>query len=268
MRMLSKWFVVQLGSQFAAALLALPVSAKGTAPDIDSVALNDSVTGAVKVGRRVIALPPGEWQLIRKADGRGGSDVYAPEMMSMNFQQVDGKRITKLLTVNASKHSSNRNWFAEPCKVRGDSFWLDDRQFSINSQFCLRVGFTSNFVDGATGAAYQAWARDIKGRGIAYSPEMPWVSVVRYTRSDYLFMSLAFDPATAGIGPSKEAARHLNDWLPDTVKAHPQQLSFYESLVAWAPTFAAAVQRAFDGDEALRPSDYGEPKFPPKPAND
>jgi len=249
-------------------LLGVPSSASGSAVDVDGMALNQVVSGQIKVGRRVLALPAGEWQLVRKAEGRGGSDLRAPEMVSLSFQQVTGNRIVQTLSVNASKNSSSRIWAAEPCKAQSDSYWVDDRKVGINNQFCTRVGFTSGFVDGAAGADYQSWVRDVKARGLAYSPEMPWVGVVRYTMSDYLLMAISFDPGVSGIGPSKRAARRLNDWLPDVARELPAQRAFYESLVAWAPVFATAAQRAFDGDETLQPADYGEPKLPPKPRLD
>lgn len=232
---------------------------------VDSLGINSTVTGSIKIGRRVMGLPKGEWQLVVKEAGSGGTDTRAPEIVKLSFQQVEGSRITRFLSITASKFSSNRLWFAEPCKTKGDSYWLEDRTLGMNNQFCLRVSFTSGFVVGAKGNGYEAWAHDVRARNLSFSPEMVGISGTRYTRSDYLYVLLSFDPSVAGIGPSKNPARKFNDWLPDSLDSHPAQRTFYDSLVAWAPQFAGAIEKMFDGDERLQAQDFGEPSFPAKP---
>ena len=88
---------------------------------------------------------------------------------------------------------------------------------------------------------------------------MPYVSVVRYTPYDFLSMRMGFDPSVAGISRSKRPERQLNDWQPQTAAADPERKRFYEALVTWSNTFAAAVARASEGDEKLTPADFGEP---------
>jgi hypothetical protein len=185
-------------------------------------------------------------------------------LMDLEFQELKNDRIGRLLRVVATKTSRTVNWNDEPCKSKGDSFWIEDRKRRMNDQFCLRVGYLSGIVDGARGVQYEAWARDVKAKAIGYSPEMPFISVIRYTPYDYLRMSMAFDPSSSGIAGSKTPARQFNDWNGLTVSQMPVHMRFYDALVSWAPKFADAVQRAFDGDESLSAADYGEPTLPTK----
>jgi hypothetical protein len=178
-------------------------------------------------------------------------------MMWFYFQELRDGRLNRSLELLANLTSRTVNWFDEPCKVKGDSFWLSDRKIGINDQFCLRVGFKNEIVDGDHGAAFEAWARDIKLKAIGYSPQMPYVSVTRYTPDDYLRMVVSFDPSVSGIAASADPAQQRNDWQPDA--RLPAQADFYAALVAWALRFAGAVERAFAGDESLSGTDYGEP---------
>ena len=167
-----------------------------------------------------------------------------------------------MLEIAATTYSAQYNWQDEPCKTKGDSYWIEDRRTGVNDQFCLRVGFDSAIVDGARGYPFLAWAGEIKARSVAYSPEMPFVTITRYTPYDFLSMSVSFNPAPYGIEKSKDGTRKLNDWNGSSVSQFQERLRFYEALKSWAPTFASAVQRAFDGDETLTGKDFAEPAFP------
>jgi hypothetical protein len=94
---------------------------------------------------------------------------------------------------------------------------------------------------------------------------MPYVSVIRFTPYDYLRMVMSFDPSSSGIGPSPNPSRQFNEWNGEATSRPPINTKYYESLVSWAPRFAEAVQRAFDGDESLSEIDYGVPQLPNRP---
>jgi len=94
---------------------------------------------------------------------------------------------------------------------------------------------------------------------------MPFVSVTRITRYDFLSMSVSFNPAVSGISRSQNPNRQFNEWNAETISQRPTHAKFYDALVAWAPKFAQAVQRASEGDESLSSTDYGEPTLPAKP---
>lgn len=233
---------------------------------VEAININDFVTGRIKMGRRIIVLPAGNWQLVTKRDtnSSAGNAMQGPTISRLTFQEIKDGRLNRGLEVAATTSSGNMNWLDEPCKSKGDSYWIEDRKKGINNQFCLRVGYMSNMVDGATGNDFQAWARTIREKQIGYSREMPFVSVVRYTSYDYLKMSINFDPALSGIGSSADPTRQFNDWQGQSVASRPQHLKFYEALVIWAPKFATAVQRAFDNDEYLTDADFGLPALPAK----
>lgn len=247
---------------------AIPALAWSAGPVVlaESLKPSDIVTGPIKVGRRTLVLPAGVWQLVTTSERNSGNEgtTQTPTLMSLFFQELRAGRLGRGLEVVATKTSRTVNWLDEPCKSKGDSYWISDRRTGMNNQFCLRVGYKSGMVDGARGESFQAWARDIKSKSIGYSPEMPFVSVTRYTPYDYLQMTVSFDPSTSGISPSANPTRSFNDWLPETVAQRPTHSMFYEALVSWAPTYAAGVQRAFDGDESLSPAEYGEPALPTK----
>ena len=230
----------------------------------ESLRPNDLVTGSIKIGRRTIVLPAGNWQLVVKSDKSSSTEgsSQAPTIMTLYFQEVRDKRLSRGLEIAATTFSGKMNWFDDPCKTKGDSYWLDDRKRGTNDQFCIRVGYMSGVVDGARGDAFQSWARDIKANAIGYSPEMPFVSVVRYAAYDYLRMSISFDPFPAGILPSQNPARQFNEWQGQTVSQRQKHAKFYDSLVDWAPKFATAVRRDFENDEYLTSGDFGEPILP------
>lgn len=229
----------------------------------DSIKTGDTVSGAIKLGRRVIALPRGNWQVIARSERNPSTDGTAQmsPMVSINFQELLENKITRTLQVEATTYSIRANWNDEPCKNKGDSYYIDDKKIGINDQFCIRVSYTHDFLDGARGETFLAWAHDVKLRGISYSTEMPYVQVTRYNSADYLRMLIRFNPIVYGIPPSKEKPRQFNDWNPTSLAAHPQRAKFYESLRAWAPDFAAAVNRAFKGDETLTERDFGDPNL-------
>jgi hypothetical protein len=233
----------------------------------DSLKQGDMVTDAVRIGRRVVVLPTGEWQLVFRGERPVSSDGLNSlgNVVTLSFQEIVDGRFNRALDIAATSQSSNVNWHDEPCKVQGDSFWIDDRHQGINNQFCIRVGFASGIVDEAQGTAYQSWARDIKNKGIGYSREMPFILVTKYTPYDFLRMRLQFDPAVSGIPNSESSPRHLNAWNPANVGQGSQREKFYSALKTWAPAFASGVARAFDGDASLRGADFGTPNFPPKP---
>lgn len=232
----------------------------------ESLQPNDTVTGPIKIGRRTLVLPAGNWQLVTSSERNSSNDsARTSPLMSLYFQDLHDGRLTRSLEVLATKFSRTTNWLDEPCKSKGDSYWIEDRARSTRDQFCLRVGFKNGVVDGATGAVFEAWARDLKAKSIGYSPEMPFVRVTRYTSYDFLQMTVSFDPSVSGIVRSQNPARPFNDWFAQTVSQRPAHAKFYDALVAWAPKYAEAVQRAFDGDERLPSADYGEPNLPVKP---
>ena len=249
----------------------LPLSVWFAGPVVlaDSLKIGDTVTGPLKIGHRTIALPSGMWQVATMVERPAVADSpRLGSILTLHFQEIRNGRLVRGLQVAASKSTRDIRWNSEPCKSKGDSFWIEHRRSwirnGINDQFCMRVGYLSGIVDDARGDAFQAWAREMKAKSIGYSPEAPFVMVTRFTSSDYLQMWVAFDPMLARIGPSQSPARHLNDWHGDTVSQRPTHANFYGALVSWAPKFADAVERAFDGDESLAGADYGEPTLPSK----
>jgi hypothetical protein len=230
----------------------------------DSLRVDDVVSGYVKYGRRTFALPPGEWRVVHTRERSSSSTGQGATMLEVAFDQIVGARLSRTLELVATKYSNNINWIDEPCKTQGDAYWMYDRGRGFNDQFCVRVGFKSNVIDGARGEAFQAWARGIVSQGTGYSREMPFVRVVRFTSYDYLQMTISFDPAVVGITPSQRSDRQFNDWHPQLIPQHPDKTAFYEQLKAWAPTFASAVERAFNGDKTLTPQEFGEPAFAPR----
>jgi len=183
-------------------------------------------------------------------------------MLEAAFDEVLDQRLNRTLQLTLTKHSKTGTWLDEPCKSLADSYWLDDRKRSFNDQFCVRIGFLSGVVEGARGDAFQDWARQIAASRTSYSPEMPFVSVVRFTTYDFLRMSVAFNPSVSGISRSEQRERHLNDWNSRAPTFSAKHQAFYAALQAWAPAFAAGVHRAFEGDETLRQSDFGTPTLP------
>lgn len=232
----------------------------------DSIRAGDKVDGSLKIGRRVIALPSGEWQVLSKSERNPSSDGISnlPKMVTVVFQELTENRLNRMLEISATTNSSRVNWLNEPCKSKSDSFWIDDRKRGINDQYCIRVGFFSGMVDSARGEIFAAWARDLKAKDISYSPEMPYVLVTRYSPSDYLSMGIRFNPSPSGIGSSKERGRQFNDWNPTQISQGSPQAQFYDALKAWAPRYASAVDRAFNGDENLASADFGSPALPTK----
>ena len=252
----------------ALAFLGMPDSSTaGPVVVASSLRVGDVVSGTLKIGRRNVVLPGGNWQVISSVERPVSTEsVQAPSIHTLHFQEILNGRLNRGLEVAATTFSTSFvNWTDEPCKFKGDSFWIEARRSRINDQFCLRAGFLSGVVDSARGDAFLAWARDIKARSIGYSPESPFVSVVRFTSYDYLRMSMSFDPMVSGIGASKNPARQFNVWHADNAARDPSRKAFFDALVAWAPTFADAVQRAFDADDTLTAKDFALPKLPEKP---
>lgn len=242
------------------AIFQLPSQAQVN--DFSTTREGDVVANQFQYGRRTLTLPDGKWRLVVKRERNSTVDGSGVTMLEASFDEVVEQRLNRTLQVVATKQSKTTSWIDEPCKTLGDSFWMDDRKRSSNDQFCVRVGYLSGVVEQARGDVFQEWARQIVSSGITYSPEMPYVSVVRFTGYDYLRMTISLNPASSGIGRSEHGERHLNEWNPRRVPQNPRVKGFYESLQAWAPQFADAVSRAFEGDKVLKPSDYGRPTLP------
>lgn len=226
-----------------------------------SLHAGDTVSGAFKYGRRVITLPAGKWRVIYHAERDASTSGGGATMLDITFDEVLEGRLNRLLTISATKQSNNLNWVDEPCKTLGDSYWIDDRKRSFNDQFCIRIGYLSGIVNGSRGEVFQAWARDIVSAGIKYSSDMPFIIVTKYTSYDCLVMRVAFNPQPYGIPKSKKSARAFNDWNVKVVTQNSARENFYEALKNWAPVYATAVARAFDGDVTLTPQDFSEPVF-------
>ncbi len=248
----------------ASASFVCDARADDTPPNAKALKIGDPLFGAFRYGGRVIAVPSGQWRLIAKAEKNVVTGMSEPKTLTLTFDEVTEGRLARLLEIVATNYSSNVDWFAEPCKTKGDAYSIKDEKTGLNNQFCTRVGFRSAVVLGASGEQFEAWARDLTSRGVGFSPEMPFVRVTRYTKADYLQMTLSFDPQASGIGPSKYAERLVNDWNASSAPGNPQHVRFYEALAGWAPTFSAAVVRAFGGDTSLTGADFGSPALPPK----
>ena len=248
-------------------LFILCINTNATVVLAESVKIGDIIQGSIKIGRRIITLPTGTWQVIFKNERNPSTDgsTQGPKMISLSFQEIIENKLTRVLQLEATNYSGNFNWINEPCKTQGDSFWLDDRKRSLMDQFCIRIGFHSGVVDGARGETFLNWARDIKQRNTAYSAEMPSIEVTRYNAADYLKIVMQFNPSVSGISHSKEKPRQFNDWNPRQLAQNSSHEAFYEALRSWAPTFAGAVNRAFDGDESLLSQDFAEPTLPRRP---
>ena len=229
----------------------------------ESLRKGDVVSGSLAYGRRTFALPNGLWRLVstRERD-TSNSGPSGSLMLEATFDQVIDKRLNSTFELVATKYSKAFNWLDDPCKHKGDSYWIDDRKRSMNDQFCIRVGFRSNMVDGAQGAVFEAWARELLAKEVGYSREMPFVRVTRFTSYDFLQMTVAVDAEGVGVARSKRHERQFNDWNPQTLSDHPERQAIYESLKAWSVKFAPAVNRAFDGDTSLSSDDYGVPVLP------
>ena len=250
---------------FAGLLLTSATHAAAQAV-FENLRVGDGPSASLRIGTRTFALPEGEWQLIAKSERNSSAMRDGVTIATMEFQELRNGRLDRLLRVVATMTSRTTTWRDEPCKAKGDSYWLDDRKRSFNDQFCIRVGFETGMVDRASGLDFQNWARGLKQSGIAYSSEMPSVTVTRFTPYDFLSMRMAFNPNVSGIGQSENAARQFNDWNSEIVPTIPMRKDFYDSLVKWAPIFAGGVERAFTGDITLRSSDYSAPKLPPASA--
>jgi len=258
---LSHWLVVLL-----LCLVAPAARSAESAIPYESLKQGDEVTDAVRIGRRVIVLPPGRWRLVSRSERPVSPQglVKLGNIVSLSFDEILDGRFNRALDVSATPQSSSINWIDEPCKDQGDSFWIEDRKQGINNQFCIRVGFAHGVVDEARGPAYESWAREIKNKGIGYSREMPFILATKYTRSDFLRIRLQFDPAISGIPNGSEAGRPLNAWNPGNVLPGSKHRQFYDAIRTWAPTFASAIARNFDADESLRSMDFSSPSLPPK----
>ncbi|AYQ29239.1 MULTISPECIES: hypothetical protein [unclassified Polaromonas] len=231
----------------------------------ESLRVGDSVSGAVKYGRRIITLPAGTWRLTTYKERDSSTSGGGATMLDASFDEIVDGRLDRLLLISATKYSRNLNWIDEPCKTKGDAYWIDDRKRGFNDQFCIRVGYLSGVVDGARGEDYQTWARNIVAQGIKYSPDMPFVTVTKYTNYDFLAMRIAFNPEPYGTARSKRPERTFNDWNPSSVSLGTERKKIYEALKDWAPAYAAAVSRAFDGDAGLSSKDFGEPSLEKAP---
>ena len=230
----------------------------------DSLVPGDIVSGPIRYGRRVIGIPSGQWRVFAKRERSVLAEATDPRVLTLWFDEISNGRLVRTLEVSASNYSGNFEWFAEPCKSKGDSYLIKDEKTSLNNQFCTRVGFKSNMVIGASGEQFDVWARDLIRVGIDYPREMPFVRVTRYTRSDYMHMTMSFDPMASGIGDSKHSERTLNDWNASGPPSSQQHVRFYEALATWSPIFAKAVVRAFEGDATLIGASFGNPSLPTK----
>lgn len=239
--------------------------AAGEVANAETLRTGDVVSGPLAYGRRTFVLPSGSWRLIaaRERDPSSGGPSGGL-LWTAEFDEVVDKRLSRTLELVATKYSKSFNWVDEPCKNKGDSYWIDDRKRGLNDQFCIRVGFKSGVVEGARGDAFEAWARDLTAKNVGYSREMPFVRVTRYNAYDFLQMTVAVDPEGWGVARSKRAERPFNDWNPKTLADHPDQQAIYDALKAWADKFSPAVDRAFAGDKSLSGEDYGAPAFPRK----
>jgi hypothetical protein len=249
--------------------LGLPSISWSAGPVViaESLKVSDTVSGSIKLGRRTMTLPGGTWEVLYNGEHLGTTTGYQqpPALLKLELQEIRNNRLSRLLSIVSAKYSSTANWIDESCKQKGDVFWVNDRGRNLKDQFCTTVGFTSGMVDGARGEKYLAWARDIKSKGIGYSPEMPYIKVTRFNSYDYLQMSMSFDPTSSGIPNSKDRTRQFNDWNPADISQRPLHAKYYEALVVWAPKFADGVNRAFKGDDELTAAEYGEPLLPAQP---
>lgn len=264
-----KKFAIHLLIAFSGIAVPWASSAADQTPvAFEEAKIGDVIEHSVRIGSgffsKLVVLPEGRWELAARSARPISSDgSYAlGSMIRLFFQETSEGRLLRTLEIFANKSSGSIEWLDLPCRTKGDSILLEDKAYGINSQFCTRVGFIDGMVDQAGGSDYDAWARRIRANNIDYSPEMPFIQVTRYTRSDFLRVRVAFNPKASGIENSPAPQRHLNDWHPDNVKPGSAHERFYKSLVDWVPQFASAVDRDFDGDKKLSPAVFGRPSLP------
>jgi hypothetical protein len=229
----------------------------------ESLQPGDLVVGEVRVNDKRIPLPAGQWQLAVRNERNPSVDGSRnlPPVQTLYLYEVQNGRLERTLEIAVSEYSGRVHWLDEPCKEKRDSYFVQVQEATYDTHFCTRIGFLSGVVEKTVGTPFQAWAERIRKDGIAYSTEMPFVLVVRYTRTSYLRMVMAFNPSVAGIESQPARNRAQSSWSPSGLEARPANIAFYQALQVWSPKYSESVRRAHAGDQSLRSEDYGLPQL-------
>jgi hypothetical protein len=218
------------------------------------VAEGAKLSGAVPVGDRQFALPPGEWHVVTVSDGfvTTGVDRKGANR-TVHLVQIDGdKHLIAMVQVVATLSSiaGNSSWSNEPCK-RTDTLHRDTLDGNFKFPACLLINHVTNFWQGEiptnpVGAKMWTWLHDNK-------IDVPYTAIVaeysKYFAGDFAVVRVFLSPDAAGIEPAPRVSWNASPWNPKVIKESPQRQAYVDAVKVWSTVMVASSRESFMGSK-------------------
>jgi hypothetical protein len=211
------------------------------------------IKGALQIGSRSFALPPGDWTVVAVSeapvtmdgvDKRGTfSRVYVAQIdPSSHFVAAI------LYQATTSSVGGVNSWTAEPCK-RTDTLYRDTLDGSFKFPACLLINHVTNFWDPQAQRSgfdlkIYSWFEERK-------IELPYSVIdsgyTKYGPGDFVTARIWLNPDVAGIEPPAKGTWQNSPWHPRLLAKDPQRVAYLERVKTWDSVFVASVRESFMG---------------------
>lgn len=242
-------------SAFLLSFVLAPAAAQD-APTIPA----SSVSGPLKLGRFVFALPPGQWQLIpvegftTTTTGEGARRPVA-RMLAV---QVDpaSRRLKSAAFFMATQVTAPNisSWNGNACNDPPSPLHRDMLDGNFNFPACLVTDYwiVPATPTGSVGPKLVEW---LKANDIAIPGTLLWSRYVKYQGGDFVWAVHYVNPEAFGMPASVERTRVRSEWNPAALKGDAVRSDYLEQFKKWGYAMSASARATLiDGtprEEAL-----------------
>jgi hypothetical protein len=211
------------------------------------------IKGALQIGSRSFALPPGDWTVVAVSEGPVTMDGVDKRgtFSRVHVVQLDpGNHFVAAILYQTTTSSIGGvdSWTAEPCK-RTDTLFRDTLDGNFKFPACLLVNHVTNFSNSqswrsASDAKVYAWLSNRK-------VELPYAVVssqyTKYGPGDFVSALVWLNPEVAGLDPTPRSSWRDSPWQRDLLGKDPQRVAYIDKVKAWDSVFVASVRESFMG---------------------
>lgn len=211
------------------------------------------VKGALPIGSRSFALPPGDWTVVAVNEAPVTMDGIDKRgtFSRVYLVQVDAGRhfvAAMLYQATTSSLGGVDSWTAEPCK-RTDTLYRDTLDGNFKFPACLLVNHVTNFRDPKSQRS--AFELKISSWFDERKIELPYSVIsneyTKYGPGDFVAARIWLNPEAAGMGPTDRGTWKNSPWHPRLIAKDPERVAYIEKVKAWDAVFVASVRESFMG---------------------
>lgn len=213
------------------------------------------IKGALQIGSRSFALPPGDWTVLASDDPALTIDGVAKRgtYRRVYVAQIDpGNRFVAAILYRATTTSVGElnSWNAEPCK-RTDTLYRDTLDGNFRFPACLMINHSTNFWHS------QAQRSEFDSKILTWFEsrkiELPYSVIdsgfAKYGSGDFVTAHIWMNPDVAGIDPGPRGTWQNSPWHPRLIAKDPQRVAYIEKVKAWDAVFVASLRDSFMGSK-------------------